>query len=92
MPTILQEIEQKRFLTEWHLPVSTRLSIRELTLLASSCKSVGCHMVVFAYSAAVGRPLPEIPKQDDLQKIAKNAGLVKILTRLDIEDIGEIMV
>ena len=86
----LQQIEQRRYLTEWHLPVSPRLSLRDLTLLASSCKSVGCHMVVFSYRAAVGRPLPAVPTRADLNKIASASGLARILLRLDIEDIGEV--
>jgi hypothetical protein len=75
-------------LGEWHLPVSPQLGVDELTLLAASCRSLGCRTVVFAYRVACGRPLPQVPSRATLAAVARRAALDRALLRADIEDVA----
>ena len=75
---------------EWRVPVSPKLDVRDLTLLASSCRAVGSGVVVFSYVGAAGKPLPETPTRDELATVARDAGLRSVLTRLDLDDVSDV--
>lgn len=76
-------------LIEWRIPVSSRLTVSDLTLLASGCRSLNIQCVVFAYRGAAGKPLPEVPTREQLRQIAVHASVARVLARLDLEDITD---